>query len=59
MSKRQIAVSIGASATAARIAFCATQRAGLAWPLPEGLTGETLELALESAVSQGRNSSDA
>ena len=42
MSKRQIAVSLGVSATAARDCILRAQRAGLAWPLPEGLT-ETLE----------------
>ena len=43
MSKRQIAVSLGVSATAARDCILRAQRAGLAWPLPEGLTDETLE----------------
>jgi hypothetical protein len=43
MSKRQIAVSLGVSATAARDCILRARRAGLAWPLPEGLTDETLE----------------
>ena len=43
MSKRQIAVSLGVSATAARDCILRARRAGLASPLPEGLTDETLE----------------
>jgi transposase len=43
MSKRQIAVSLGVSATAARDCILRARRAGLGWPLPEGLTDETLE----------------
>ena len=38
MSKRQIAVSLGVSATAARDCILRAQRAGLTWPLPEGRT---------------------
>jgi integrase len=45
MSRRQIAVSLGVSATAARDCILRARRAGLAWPLPEGLTDETLEAA--------------
>src|SRR6476469_2258764 len=41
--KRQIAVSLGVSATAARDCILRAQRAGLGWPLPEGLTDGTLE----------------
>ena len=43
MSKRQIAVSLGVSATAARDCILRAWRAGLGWPLPDGLTDETLE----------------
>ena len=43
MSKRQIAISLGVSATAARDCILRARRAGFAWPLPEGLTDETLE----------------
>jgi hypothetical protein len=39
MSKRQIAVSLGVSATAARDCILRAWRAGLAWPLPEGPDG--------------------
>ena len=46
MSKRQIAASLGVSATAARDCIGRAQRAGLTWPLPEGLTDEVLELRL-------------
>jgi transposase len=46
MSKRKIAASLGVSATAARDCIWRTRRAGLSWPLPEGLTDETLELQL-------------
>jgi transposase len=46
MSKRKIAASLGVSATAARDCIGRAQRAGLSWPLPEGLTDEALELRL-------------
>ena len=38
MSKRQIAASLGVSATAAGECIRRARRAGLGWPLPEGLT---------------------
>jgi transposase len=44
MSKRKIAASLGVSATAAGECIRRARRAGLGWPLPEGLTEETLEL---------------
>ena len=43
MSKRQIAASLGVSATAAGDCIRRAQRAGLAWPLPQELTDEVLE----------------
>ncbi len=46
MSKRKIAASLGVSATAARDCIRRARRAGLGWPLPEGLTDEALELRL-------------
>ena len=46
MSKRKIAASLGVSATAAGGCIRRARRAGLDWPLPEGLTDETLELQL-------------
>jgi transposase len=46
MSKRKIAASLGVSATAAGECIRRARRAGLGWPLPEGLTEETLELRL-------------
>jgi transposase len=46
MSKRKIAVSLGVSATAAGECLRRARRAGLTWPLPEGLTDEALELRL-------------
>jgi transposase len=46
MSKRKIAASLGVSATAARDCIGRAQRAGLTWPLPEGLTDEALEFRL-------------
>ena len=46
MSKRKIAASLGVSATAAGGCIRRARRAGLDWPLPEGLTNETLELQL-------------
>jgi hypothetical protein len=46
MSKRQIAASLGVSATAARDFIWRARRAGLAWPLADGLTDEALEVRL-------------
>jgi transposase len=46
MSKRQIAASLGMSATAAGECIRRGRRAGVGWPLPEGLTDETLEVRL-------------
>jgi transposase len=46
MSKRKIAASLGVSATAAGKCLRRARRAGLGWPLPEGLTDEALELRL-------------
>ena len=46
MSKRKIAASLGVSATAARDCIWRARSAGLGWPLPEGLTDETLEFQL-------------
>ena len=46
MSKRKIAASLGVSATAAGDCIRRARRAGLTWPLPAGLTEETLELRL-------------
>ncbi len=46
MSKRQIAASLGVSATAAGECIRRARRAGLAWPLPEGLSDEALERRL-------------
>jgi transposase len=43
MSKRQIAASLGVSATAARDCIWRSRRAGLTWPLPEELSDEALE----------------
>jgi transposase len=44
MSKRKIAASLGVSATAAGDCIRRARRAGLGWPLPEGLTDEALEV---------------
>jgi transposase len=46
MSKRQIAASLGVSATAAGDCIRRARRAGLGWPLPEGLKDEALEARL-------------
>src|ERR1700681_5023941 len=43
MSKRKRAASLGVSATAAGECIRRARRAGLGWPLPEGLTDEALE----------------
>ena len=46
MSKRQIAASLGVSATAAGECIRRARHAGLGWPLPEGLSDAALELRL-------------
>jgi transposase len=46
MSKRQIAASLGLSATAAGECIRRARRVDLTWPLPEGLTDEVVELRL-------------
>src|SRR5215469_9470836 len=46
MSKRKIAVSLGVSATAAGECIRRARRAGLTWPLPDGLSDEALERRL-------------
>jgi transposase len=46
MSKRQIAASLGVSATAARESIRRARGAGLAWPLPDELSEEELERRL-------------
>jgi hypothetical protein len=46
MSKRQIAASLGVSATGAGECIWRARRAGLAWPLPEELGDEELERRL-------------
>ncbi len=46
MSKRQIAASLGVGATAAGECIRRARRAGLGWPLPEGLADEALEVRL-------------
>jgi transposase len=46
MSERKIAASLGVSATAAGGCIRRARRAGLGWPLPEGLTDEALERRL-------------
>jgi transposase len=46
LSKRRIAASLGISATAALECLQRVRRAGLSWPLPEGLDDAALELQL-------------
>ncbi len=46
LSKRQIAVSLNIGRTAAREYVDRAIRAGLSWPLPNGLTDEDLERLL-------------
>ena len=46
MSKRQIAASLGVSATAARESIQRARRAGLTWPLPDEASDEELERRL-------------
>src|ERR1700690_3909489 len=45
-SKRRIAASLGISATAAMECLQRARRAGLSWPLPDGLDDTALELRL-------------
>src|SRR3974390_2444568 len=45
-SKRRIAASLGISATAAMECVQRARRAGLRWPLPEGLSDDVLEQRL-------------
>ncbi|HEU0219104.1 MAG TPA: IS21 family transposase [Stellaceae bacterium] len=57
MSKRQIAASLGVSATAARESIRRARLAGLAWPLPDELSDEELERRLyppPSAAAKNR-----
>jgi transposase len=53
MSKRQIAASLGLSATAAGECIRRARRLDLTWPLPEGLTDEGLELWLYPPPTAG------
>ena len=53
MSKRQIAASLGLSATAAGECIRRARRLDLTWPLPEGLTDEGLELRLYPPPTAG------
>lgn len=46
MSKRKIAISLGVGATAAGDCVRRARRAGLAWPLPDDLGDEALEVRL-------------
>src|SRR3981081_299776 len=46
MPKRKMAASLGVSATAAGECIRRARRAGLGWPLPEGLADEALEARL-------------
>ena len=55
MSKRQIAASLGVSATAAGECIRRARRAGLAWPLPEELGDEELERRLYPAPTAARD----
>ncbi len=46
LSKRKIATSLGISATAAGDCLRRAGRAGVVWPLPDGVTDEALERRL-------------
>jgi transposase len=46
LSQRQIALSTAVSKTAVREYLSRAERAGVRWPLPEGMTAEALEAAL-------------
>ena len=50
LSKRKIAASLGVSATAAGDCIRRARRAGVGWPVPDGLTDEALESPALSAV---------
>ena len=51
LSKRKIAASLGISATAAGDCLRRAGRAGVVWPLPEGITDEILEARLYPAAT--------
>ena len=53
LSKRQIAVSLNFGRTAVRDHIDRARRAGLSWPLPEGLTDPDLERLLFPPASAG------
>jgi transposase len=55
MSKRQIAASLGVSATAAGESIRRARRAGLAWPLPDELSDEALEHRLYPSPMAAKN----
>ena len=55
MSKRKIAASLGVSATGAGECIRRARRAGLGWPLPEGLTDEALEVRLYPPPAAAKN----
>src|SRR6516225_4297477 len=55
MSKRKIAASLGVSATAAGDCLRRARRAGLSWPLPEGLSEEALELRLDPPAKTAKD----
>ena len=54
LSKRRIAVSVNLGRTAVRDTIKRATRAGLSWPLPEGLCDEALERLLFPPPVQGR-----
>jgi len=54
LSKRRIAVSVNLGRTAVRDYIMRATRAGLSWPLPEGLCDEALERLLFPPPIQGR-----
>src|SRR5215831_5685739 len=56
MSNRKIASSLGVSATAAGECIRRARRAGLSWPLPEGMTDGALERQLFAACGGGQGS---
>jgi hypothetical protein len=51
LSKRKIAASLGIGATAAGDCLRRAGRAGVVWPLPEGITDEILEARLYPAAT--------
>ena len=59
LSKRQLAASLGISATAAVECLHRARRAGLSWPLPDDLDDAVLELRLYPPATSNKSATAA